>query len=772
MAADRLTPDEDAFDRWRSAGFTTVVTGPSVGFFTGNTAVVNLGAERPSSMVVMTPAAQRFNLSGGPGHRGFPNSLAGAFAYGKQFLSDAGYYRRAKELYEANPRGRERPTYDRALEGILPVQAGDQPLLFPATTATEIRRALRTSDEMGVRPIVYGAGAGYGVAGELARSAVPVLVSLDWPEVPANPDPTQDVPLEELRHRLLAPTTPARFQEAGVRFAFYSEGGSASDAISGARTAVEAGLSHDQAVRALTLSAAEIFEVDDRIGSLEVGKIANLTITDGDLLDEEASVRMVFVDGQQFEFDGGSDERTGARAGRSGNGRRDADDEGVSNSGPSATELRSRIGVSHRVAYRDDAVTVIQNATILTITNGTIENGSILIRNGKIAEVGTDVSVPRGAHVVDAAGQYVMPGIIDAHTHIGGGFNEGSVNVSAMTGVHDVINPDDVNIYRALAGGVTSVNVLHGSANPIGGQNAVLKLRWGSDADGLVMQGAPPGIKFALGENPKRGGGWPATRMGVNDVIRQAFVEAEQYQADWDAYRAGGDDGVPPRRDLELEALAEILSGERLVHAHAYRQDEILQLIRLAEEFGFRVATFQHVLEGYKVAKEIAEHGAAASTFSDWWGYKMEAYDAIPYNAAIMVEKGVSVSINSDSNEEMRHLNQEAAKTMKWGGMTETQALSMITINPARQLGVADQVGSIEVGKDADIVIFDRHPLDNFSIPQKTYVDGKLYFDIEGDRERQRAIDDEKEALTSETGGRRVTTDAPDVEPSREGGVR
>jgi imidazolonepropionase-like amidohydrolase len=260
--------------------------------------------------------------------------------------------------------------------------------------------------------------------------------------------------------------------------------------------------------------------------------------------------------------------------------------------------------------------------------------------------------------------------------------------------------------------------------------------------------------------------------MGVNDVIRQAFVEAEQYQADWDAYRAGGDDGIPPRRDLELEALAEILSGERLVHAHAYRQDEILQLIRLAEEFGFRVATFQHVLEGYKVAKEIAEHGAAASTFSDWWGYKMEAYDAIPYNAAIMVEKGVSVSINSDSNEEMRHLNQEAAKTMKWGGMTETQALSMITINPARQLGVADQVGSIEVGKDADIVIFDRHPLDNFSIPQKTYVDGKLYFDIEGDRERQRAIDDEKEALTSETGGRRVTTDAPDVEPSREGGVR
>ena len=238
---------------------------------------------------------------------------------------------------------------------------------------------------------------------------------------------------------------------------------------------------------------------------------------------------------------------------------------------PSDAELRALIGPSYRGPYRDDPVTVIQNATILTVTNGTIENGSIVIRDGKIAEIGTDVSVPSGAHVVDAAGQYVMPGIFDAHTHIAGGFKEGSVNVSAMTGVHDVINPDDVNIYRALAGGVTSVNVLHGSANPIGGQNAVLKLRWGADAQGLVMEGAPAGIKFALGENPKRGGQWPATRMGVNDVIRQAFLEAEQYQADWDAHREADDDAIPPRKDLKLEALAEIIRGERKVHAHAYR---------------------------------------------------------------------------------------------------------------------------------------------------------------------------------------------------------
>ena len=779
-AADRLETNEEDLARWRAAGVTTVVTAPSRGFFTGNAAVVNLAGDRPNDMVVMSRVAQRLNLSGGPGHRGYPASIAGAYAYVKQLFFDAAHYANARSMYETDPRGRARPAHDQALDAVLPVQSGDVPLLFPASSATEIRRALRTSSEIGVRPVVYGAQSAYEVADELAAGDVAVLVSLDWPEGARDSDPEADTPLLELRHRLLAPTTPSALSSAGVRFAFFSDGVGASDLVSHVRKAVDAGLSHDDAVRALTLSAAEIYGSDDRIGSLEQGKIANLTVADGDLFAEGTEIQSVFVDGAQFDAaqdrlaSAGAGGRgalgarggPGARGGSTGEPGVDRDEGGQ---GPSDQELRSLIGPSYRVPYRTDAVTVIQNATIRTITNGTIENGSVVIRGGKIAEVGTNVSVPSGAHVIDAAGQYVMPGIIDAHTHVGGDFNEGSVNVSAMTSVHDVINPDDVNIYRALAGGVTTMNVLHGSANPIGGQNAVLKLRWGQDADGLVLEGAAAGIKFALGENPKRGGTWPATRMGVMDVIRQAFVEAKQYQADWDAYWASGNsNAIPPRRDLELEALAEIIRGERLVHAHAYRGDEILQLMRLAEEFGFRIATFQHVLEGYKVAKELAEHGAGASTFSDWWGYKMEAYDAIPYNAAIMAEKGVLVSINSDSNEEMRHLNEEAAKTVKWGGMSETDALSLITINPARQLGVDGQIGSIEVGKDADIVIFDRHPLDNFAVPQQTFVDGVLYFDIQGDAERQRAIDAEKEALDGQAPGRRVTTD----EQGREGADR
>jgi imidazolonepropionase-like amidohydrolase len=244
--------------------------------------------------------------------------------------------------------------------------------------------------------------------------------------------------------------------------------------------------------------------------------------------------------------------------------------------------------------------------------------------------------------------------------------------------------------------------------------------------------------------------------MGVMDVIREAFTEAQDYQKAWDEYEAGPRNGIKPtlpRRDLELEALVEILQGERLVHSHCYRADEILQLLRLAEEFGFRVATLQHVLEGYKVADEIAAHGAGASTFSDWWGYKVEAYEAIPHNTALMTERGVLVSINSDSGEEMRHLNQEAAKAVKWGGMTEVEALKTVTLNPAKQLGIADRVGSIEVGKDADLVLYNGHPLAVSSVVQKTFVDGDLYFDIEQDKTRQTTVVALKERMASKEKG-------------------
>ena len=407
-------------------------------------------------------------------------------------------------------------------------------------------------------------------------------------------------------------------------------------------------------------------------------------------------------------------------------------------------------------------VVFIRNATILTVTHGTIEHGSILIRDGKLAAVGADVKAPDGATVIDATGQFVIPGIIDCHSHIAvdGGVNEGGPAVSSMVNIGDVLNPADIEIYRDLAGGVTTANILHGSANPIGGQTVVIKLRWGKQANQLLFEGALPGIKFALGENPKHSNfgppagtpaRYPATRLGVEEVIRQAFTEAREYKKQWDDYNqrkaAGERNLLPPRRDLRLEPLVEVLEGKRYVHAHCYRADEILMLLRVAKEFGFNVRTFQHVLEGYKVADEIAVSGAGGSTFSDWWAYKMEAYDAIPYNAALMRERGVLVSINSDSAEEARHLNQEAAKTMKYGELSVNDALKMITLNPAIQLGIDNRVGSIDVGKDADLVIYNHDPLSVYAVAQKTLIDGQVFFDRDRDLAARPALEKEKQAL-------------------------
>jgi len=406
-------------------------------------------------------------------------------------------------------------------------------------------------------------------------------------------------------------------------------------------------------------------------------------------------------------------------------------------------------------------VILIQNATVLTVSHGTLEHASILIKDGKIAEIGPNIKAPKDARVIDAAGQFVMPGIIDCHSHIAieGGVNEGSVSVSSIANIAEVLDSDDVDIYRDLAGGVTTANILHGSANAIGGQTIVIKLRWGQPASKLPFDGALPGIKFALGENPKRSNfsvpgqpkRYPATRMGVEETIRGAFTEARDYKNSWDAYHkrlSGGEKNLlPPRRDLRLEPLVEVLEGKRYVHSHCYREDEILMLLRVAKEFGFKVRTFQHILEGYKVADELVAAGAGASTFSDWWAYKVEAYDAIPYNAALMTRRGVLVSINSDDAEEATHLNQEAAKSIKFGGLTRDEALKLVTINPAMQLGIDKRVGSIDVGKDADLVIYNHDPLSAYAVAQKTIVDGRVLFDREKDIAGRPALEKEKQDL-------------------------
>jgi imidazolonepropionase-like amidohydrolase len=405
--------------------------------------------------------------------------------------------------------------------------------------------------------------------------------------------------------------------------------------------------------------------------------------------------------------------------------------------------------------------TLIRNATVLTVSRGTLTATDVLLRGGKIAAVGQNLKAPEGARVVDATGKFVLPGIIDAHSHsmMDGSVNECTKSVTSMARTQDILNPTAVNVYRELAGGTTAALLLHGSCNAIGGLSTTVKFKWGHPAADFPVPGAPLGIKFALGENPKRSNfnipglqpRYPATRMGVEETIRDAFTRARDYKRSWDEYRAGAARGeknlIPPRRDLELEPLVEVLEGKRWVHSHCYRADEILMLINVADEFGFKVRTFQHVLEGYKVATEIARHGAGASTFADFWGYKMEAYDAIPYNAPIMMRHGIVVSLNSDSDERARRLNIEAAKMVRYGGVTEEEALKMVTLNPAIQLGIDKRTGSIDVGKDADVVVWSAHPLSVYAHADLTFVDGELLFDRQADIARRPQLEAERKSL-------------------------
>ncbi len=400
---------------------------------------------------------------------------------------------------------------------------------------------------------------------------------------------------------------------------------------------------------------------------------------------------------------------------------------------------------------------LLRNATVWSQSaQGTLPRGDVLVRTGKVAAVGVGLAAPAGATVVDASGKHITPGLIDAHSHIAmaRGINEFSHSVTAEVRVADVLDATDIAIYRQLAGGLTASNILHGSANTIGGQNQVIKLRWGGDAQALVFEGAKPGIKFALGENVKgsnfgNGTRYPSTRMGVEQVLRDSFAAAEEYAAQWKAWRNNKNGRPEPRRDLQLETLVELLERKRSIHIHSYRADEILMFARFAREKGLEVAAFQHVLEGYKVADEIAAIGAGGSTFTDWWAFKMEVIDAIPFNAALMSRAGVLTTLNSDNDELGRRMNTEAAKAVKYGGLKPEQALALVTLNAAKQLRVDARVGSLEPGKDADFVVWNGPPLATTSRVEQTWIDGRRYFDISTDRQLREANAGERSRLVA-----------------------
>jgi imidazolonepropionase-like amidohydrolase len=602
----------------------------------------------------------------------------------------------------------------------------------------------------------------------------PFIVPLNLPSVPKLPDEDDwlDVSLDQLRQWDWAAENAALLRAQGLEVALTTHALADRKVFrKNLRLALDRGLSETDALAALTTIPAKLCGVADRLGTLEPGKIANLTVVEGTgYFDADAKVRQVWIDGVPFETQPAKPLVAKAPPAKPAEPKSEAKDAKKSDSKKAElTGLQkqrvAQLPNASRGSLASPKTMIVLNATVWTCGSaGRLEGMDVHFTNGKVESIAkhpslsaerlTRLKVSSDTLVIDATGKHLTPGLIDAHSHtaILGGVNEGTLPSTAMVGIADVVNSETENLYQQLAGGLTMANLLHGSANPIGGQNSVIKLRFGAGPEGLKFTNAPAGIKFALGENVKQSN-WgernttrfPQTRMGVPTFFENRFTAARQYQDAWAEYRRKG--GVPPRTNLELEALGEILNGTRLIHCHSYRGDEILAFLRVCERFGVRVATLQHVLEGYKVADEIARHGAGGSCFTDWWAYKFEVWDAIPYAGSLMHARGVNVSFNSDSSELARRMYLEAAKAVKYGGTSETEALKFVTLNPAKQLGVDKWVGSLEPGKDADFALWTKSPLAYDTVCEQTWIEGRKYFDRAAAAQRTETLAKERADL-------------------------
>jgi len=603
------------------------------------------------------------------------------------------------------------------------------------------------------------------------------IVPVAFPAVPKFPEESawDGISLDQLRAWDWAPENPALLRQRGALIAFSPYAiGDRKDFRKNLRAALDRGLSETEALAALTLIPAQLCGVADQVGSLDPGKVANLTVVEGSYFDPKAKLREVWIDGVPYDLTEASRRLSDQTPSPNPEKSKAADSKAAQDAEAQKQKERDdlvRIRVARapavgRGGWTNPPAVLIHHATVWTCgPKGILTNASLLAVNGRISWVrpetestnpATDSSLPAGTWIIDAGGRHVTPGLLDAHSHsmILGGVNEATLPSSAMCRIQDVVNSETQRIHEQLAGGLTVANLLHGSANPIGGQNCVIKLREGANPNELVFTNAPAGIKFALGENVKQSN-WgdryttrfPQTRMGVPTFFANRFEAARQYAA---ARATSIRSNLPPvRPDLELDALAEILAGTRLIHCHSYRQDEILAFLRTMESFGVQVATLQHILEGYKVADEIARHGAGASAFADWWAYKFEVLDAIPYAGSLLHQRGVLVSFNSDSDDHARRLYLEAAKAVKYGGTPESEALKFVTLNPARQLRIDRWVGSLEPGKDADFAIWSTSPLDSSTLCLETWIEGRKYFDRAQEAPRVQGLVEERRALVA-----------------------
>jgi imidazolonepropionase-like amidohydrolase len=855
------TADREAL--WR-LGFATAAMVPSGGILKGTAAVVQLDApvEGERARVLRNHA---FELASAQLSRdGHPNSEMGAIALLRQTLADARWFERSRAAVTSNPALAPDAPQSRTLQAL--ADHWQLPLWFDAQDELQALRAHRIAAEFGRSLVVVGSGMEFRRSAALAATKAAVVVPLAFPEAPdvSSAAAAEQVSLRHLQTWEQAPTNAKRLLDAGLRLAFTSARLRDRAQFHGRlRDAMACGISADQALAALTTVPAQLLGIDNLVGTIEVGKVANLLLVAGEPFRSTMTVRELWIGGRRQivtpptdrGLDGtwnvsGLPDLTEATLSVQGNqlALRTGDTErkvesvqrepsrvsfrlpgdpvrhatlwaegdalagqvqppaangdgtlaGTRTKGPepkAAPEANSFVvpdlgplpvplGGYGTSSPAPASTFAIVGADLWTCdARGIVRNGAVLVREGKLAYVGPREGLPplpADVPALDAAGKHLTPGLIDCHSHTGisRGVNESGEAVTAEVRVQDVIDPDDVNWYRQLAGGVTAVNQLHGSANAIGGQSSTVKLRWGAlHPDDMRYAQAPEGIKFALGENPRRANGsgansrYPNTRMGVEALLRDRFAAATAYRAELAAYEALPPTArarlLPPRRDLELEALAEVLAGTRRIHCHSYRQDEIGMLAELARQHGFVIGTFQHVLEGYKVADLIAKSAIGASSFSDWWAYKFEVFDAIPENGAILHEAGVLVSFNSDSNEHARRLNTEAGKAVKYGRVPPADALCFVTRNPAIQLGIFDRTGSLAAGKDADLALWSGDPLAYSSRCEATWVDGRLLFSLDQDRSQRQRIAAERQRLLAKAARSGGKSEPPPSEAAR-----
>lgn len=764
---DSLVIKDDVVDAYRRLGFAVVAAAPSEGVLRGAGAIVSLSEAAGPSRILAPQSGQYVVLEPEPDAAEYPVSKMGAVALTRQAILDARWWRDAEAAYAAKPTGRARPRFVPATAALVPAAEGREIVVFETGDVLALLRAARVAREMNLKARFVGGGDAYRLLAEVAAAKPDLVLPVAFPQ-PDRLDREEewlDVPLARLRAIDRAPSNPRWLRDAGVEFSLTTDGlDDPKDFPARVREARERGLAQDDALAAVTTIPARQLGLADRLGTIAPGKIADLVVETGEPFDAKSRVAEIWVDGVRIEP------------------RPEKADRKDEASAADAPRMDVRPAPAREAApVAAPAAVVVRGATIWTQgAAGILENADILVVGGRVAAVGQGLAAPPGAVEVDGRGKHVTPGIIDAHSHtaIDGDVNEGTHNVTAEVRIRDVIDPFSVAIYRELAGGTTTANVLHGSANAIGGQNQIVKWRWGAGPEGMDFAGAPEGIKFALGENPKQSNWgnpkprYPRTRMGVAELIRERFEAAQEYRARQAEYRKaaavkGAPPPIPPEPDLQLEAIAEILEGKRQIHCHSYRKDEMLQMLRSAEEFGVRVATLQHALEGYKIADEIARHGAGASGFSDWWNYKYEVIDAIPYAFPLMHDRGVVVSYNSDSDELARRLNFEASKAVKYGRLAPAEALAFVTSNPAKQLGIAARVGSLETGKDADFVVWSGDPLDTSSMALETWIEGKKYFDRAADLAARPALEAERAALVEKAKARLEKSKSGESKPGK-----